>query len=191
MPRRFLLARHGQTDWNVAGRWQGQTDVPLNELGRQQARELAAAIAAAGEGIACVITSDLARAKETGAIVAAHFGLAAPRTLRELRERTYGLFEGLTVDELADKHPDAWEAWRTHKTPPEGAESIADARARMHAVIGALAAESEEPALIVTHGGVMRLWLLDVVGDQVPPLHNVITYAVDHDGGRFSARILR
>lgn len=189
MPRRLYLARHGETEWNALGKLQGHTDIPLNERGKQQARELAAGVR--GAGIGSVITSDLLRSHQTGTIVAEVLGLAAPRVLPELRERKFGIFEGLTRDECVARYPDAWHAWHSRRVAPEGAEALDAAAARMGAVLGELIAESEEPALIISHGGVMRLWLLEVVGDRLPPLHNGIMYAVEHDGARFSARLRR
>lgn len=188
MPRPLYIARHGETAWNAAGRLQGLTDIPLNERGQQQARDLATSLSA--HGIRTVITSDLTRARETGAIVAEVLGLAQPRIVPELRERGHGIFEGLTRDEIIERHPEAWRAWDAHRTPPDGAEALAAATARMHAILGTLVAEADDTALIISHGGVMRLWLLDVIGDDVPPLHNAVTYAVSHDGARFSARRL-
>lgn len=190
MPRRLLLARHGETEWNALGRLQGHTDIPLNERGKQQARDLARAIEDARTGVRHVITSDLARARETGEIVAIALGLAPPRIIPELRERKFGIFEGLSRGEITARYPQAWKAWQMQQTPPEGGEPLASATARIHAVLEQLHAEGGEPALIVSHGGVMRLWLLEILGTHIPPLHNGVTYAVDHDGTRFSARVL-
>ncbi|HUS29085.1 MAG TPA: histidine phosphatase family protein [Kofleriaceae bacterium] len=188
MPRLYL-ARHGETEWNAIGRLQGHTDVPLNERGRQQARELAAAVRTLGIG--SVITSDLARARETGAIIAGELGLGEPRVVAELRERRIGVFEGLTRDECMVRYPEAWAAWHARTGVPDGAEALAEATARMHAVLGTLAEEPGDPALVVSHGGVMRLWLVDVLGRAVPPLHNGITFAIERDGAAWSAVMLR
>jgi broad specificity phosphatase PhoE len=190
MPRRLLLARHGETDWNALGRFQGATDIPLNERGKEQARELANALRAANTGLRHVVTSNLARARETGAIVADVLGLDAPRVMPDLREYTLGVFEGLTRAEIRARHEAAWYAWQTENVPPEGGEPNAAATARVHAVIEALASEGGEPALIISHGGVMRLWLMEVLGEHIPQLHNGVTYAIDHDGARYTARIL-
>jgi probable phosphoglycerate mutase len=190
MSRRLLLARHGETDWNALGRFQGSTDIPLNERGRRQARELADVLRAANTGLRHVVTSDLARARETGAIVADVLGLAAPRVIPDLREYKLGVFEGLTRDEINARHAAAWMAWQADNTPPEGGESNADATARVHAVLDGLIGEGGEPALVISHGGVMRLWLIAVLGETIPHLHNGVTYAIDHDGARYTARIL-
>lgn len=185
--RRLLLARHGETTWNAIGRLQGHTDIPLNDRGRDQARDLARSLAEAA--LAAVITSDLARARETGEIVADVLGLAAPRIVPALRERKFGVFEGLTRDECLERFPEAWRAWHAQTGVPEGAEALEDATARMRATLGSLAAEPGGPALVISHGGVMRLFLLDVLGVAPPPLHNGVTYVVHHDGERFSASL--
>jgi probable phosphoglycerate mutase len=175
----ILLARHGETDWNAIGRLQGHTDVELNANGRAQARALARELAAAR--ITAVWTSDLARARETGAIVAAELGLAAPRTLAELRERRFGVFEGLTRDECAARYPDAWSAWTSRTEHPPGGESREDATARMIRAIDRIRAEASV-SLVVTHGGVMRLWIANVTGETVPLVGNGAVYTVEHDG---------
>jgi probable phosphoglycerate mutase len=185
MRRRLLLARHGETEWNAIGRLQGHTDIPLNERGRGQARELAAALA--DHGIERVVTSDLIRARETGSIVAQALGLPAPDIVPELRERRFGVFEGLTRDECRQRYPAAWQAWHDRTGVPDGAEALDVAVERMHAALAVLLAERAATALVVSHGGIMRLWLAEVSGAAVPPLPNGATYLVDHDGARFSA----
>ncbi len=181
--RRILLARHGETEWNALGRLQGHTDIPLNEVGRAQARALAASVAAAG--IAAVVTSDLARARETGEIVAAALGLGAPAIDPDLRERRFGEFEGLTRDECAERHPEAWRAWQARIGGPPGAEPRERAIERVAAALSRLAAAGGGPLLVVTHGGVMRLWLMDVTGEDVPFITNASVFGLEHDGARF------
>src|SRR5512135_227638 len=107
---RLLLVRPGETEWKAVGRLQGHSDIPLNDTGRAQAKELAARLAA--HGISRVWTSDLARARETGAIIAAHLGLGEPVIETDLRERRFGIFEGLTRDEIAARYPVEWRAWQ-------------------------------------------------------------------------------
>jgi len=184
--RRLYLARHGETEWNAIGRLQGHTDIPLNTRGRDQARALATALPGA---ITSVVTSDLQRAHETGAIVARELGLPPPRVVPELRERAFGVFEGLTRDECMTRYPAAWAAWHAQTGVPEGAEPLASATARMHAVLATLAAEDGGPALVISHGGVMRLWLVDVLGGPVAPLHNGVTWAVDLVDARWRATL--
>ena len=182
--RSLVLARHGQTSWNALGKLQGHTDIALDDVGREQARTLASTLT----GIRTVWTSDLGRARETGEIVAAALGLAVPRIDPELRERQFGVFEGLTRDECATQHPDHWAAWLAQTTAPPGAEPREEAVARMGRVLERIAAREEGPALVVTHGGVMRLWLMHLLGTSVPLIANTATYHVEHAGGAFALR---
>jgi len=184
--RRILLARHGETEWNALGRLQGHTDIPLNEMGRSQARSLAAGVV--GAGIEAVVTSDLARARETGEIVAAALGLGAPAIDPALRERRFGVFEGLTRVQCAANHPEAWRAWKEQTTAPPGGEPSTAAVARMAEVLARLAAGEGGPMLVISHGGVMRLWLMDTLGETVPLIANAAVYAIEHDGRRLRVR---
>ncbi|MEZ5187956.1 MAG: histidine phosphatase family protein [Microbacterium sp.] len=100
----LLLVRHGETDWNAARRIQGSTDIPLNDTGREQARETAAALAARFAGQAPVVaSSDLSRARETAEIIAEALGVAGPRLYPQLRERSYGVAEGMTIEEYLER----------------------------------------------------------------------------------------
>ncbi|MEO8706235.1 MAG: histidine phosphatase family protein [Kofleriaceae bacterium] len=184
MPR-LVLARHGRTEWNALGKLQGCTDIPLDETGRDQARALGAALT--GEGIGAVWSSDLLRAKETASIVATVLELGEPHIDPELRERKFGVFEGLTRSECATRHPEAWRAWLARTVAPPDGEQVADAVARIHRVLHRLATTDGKPVLVVSHGGVMRLWLMNVLGSTIPLLGNGAMYHVEHDGSRFSA----
>jgi broad specificity phosphatase PhoE len=151
----ILLARHGETDWNVPPqRVMGSADVPLNERGREQARALARELA--GEGIAAVRSSHLARARETAEVVAAALGLAVEVDER-LAESRRGAWEGRLLQEIARDEPDAWRAWRRagaeFRFP--GGESLAEHAARVAAALADLA-RGPLPALAVCHGGTIR-----------------------------------
>lgn len=182
-PRRILLARHGETAWNALGKLQGHTDIALNDTGRGQARALAASLARAG--IRTVWASDLGRARETAEIVATALGLAPPQIEPALRERRFGVFEGLTREECAAQHPDAWHAWHVRTATPPGAEERERAVERLGAALTRIAERGDGPALVVSHGGVMRLWLMNWLDPHMGPIGNGATFVLDHDGTAF------
>lgn len=101
---RICIIRHGETDWNVEKRIQGHTDIPLNDTGRAQA--LAMAFNAAHQRFHAIYSSDLLRAMETAAALAQREDHAV-KALPQLRERHYGIFQGLTAAEAAVRHPQA------------------------------------------------------------------------------------
>jgi probable phosphoglycerate mutase len=182
MPRIIYLSRHGETDWNAEGRWQGHTDKPLNETGRRQARELAETLRTAS--LAGVVTSDLLRARETAEIVASVLGLAVDYIDPDLRERTIGVFEGLTRDECERLHPEAWTAWIERRVPPPGAEPHQPLAERVTQAIGRAAeriAGGLAPVLLVTHGGAMRAALAHA-GHTAPPIKNTGVYRLEWHG---------
>jgi len=188
--RRILLARHGETAWNALGKLQGHTDIALNDVGRDQARALAASFRDAG--ITAIWTSDLSRARETGEIIADLLGLAAPTVDPELRERQFGVFEGLTRHECAAQHPEAWQLWLAQTGTPPGGETRGGAAARLRRALGRIAATATiegGPALVVSHGAVMRLYLIELLGARVPVMANGTTYVVEHDGAEVRARL--
>ncbi len=171
--RLLYLARHGETDWNAAGRWQGHTDVPLNDHGRAQARALAAELA--GLGVEAAVASDLSRAHETARIVAGELAIALAYTDPGLRERSFGVFEGLTREECAAHHAEAWHAWTEHRRAPGGAETQEAVAARVVSAVERVAlqiARDDAPALVVTHGGALRALVSAVTGQMPPPVKN-------------------
>ena len=108
---KLLLARHGQTDWNVAQRFQGQSDVPLNEIGRQQANALADRLLA--QPINIIYASDLQRATETAKMIMQKSGCKPDLHLdSRLREMNFGAWEGLTYKEIKQSNPTALAAWK-------------------------------------------------------------------------------
>jgi probable phosphoglycerate mutase len=150
----FLLVRHGETDWNAERRWQGHADRPLNERGRAQAKELAELLA--GEPIDAVYSSDLSRARETAAAVAARLG-ADVRTLRELREIDVGEFSGLTAADVEERHPEAMRRLREHGYGWTSGESPRQMEERVLAALRHIAAEHPGGrVLVVGHGGTIR-----------------------------------
>ena len=188
MTKIVYLARHGETEWNALGKLQGRTDIPLNDVGRAQARALAARLE--GERIASVTTSDLSRASETGAIVADAIRVTARHVDPDLRERSFGVFEGLTRDECAARFPAEWRAWVDHTITPAGAEPREDAVARMVRAMTRIAAPPPgEVSLVISHGGAMRLLLLEWLGVSVAPIANGTVYRVEITGEGFAAAV--
>jgi 2,3-bisphosphoglycerate-dependent phosphoglycerate mutase len=149
----LLLTRHGETDWNAERRWQGNSDPPLNERGREQARELAALL----DGVDVVYSSDLARACETAEIIAERLGLEV-RLDPRLRERSFGAWEGKTWDELEERHAEAlgrWQAGETHGA--EDSEPYEDFSGRVESFLeDVLRKHPAERVLVVGHGGSIR-----------------------------------
>lgn len=183
MRRLVYVARHGETDWNAAGRWQGHTDVPLNETGRAQAKALAGRLREVR--LAGVVASDLSRAHETARIVASELGVSLAYVERELRERGFGVFEGLTRGECETKHAEAWRAWLGDRRPPEGAEGIEALTGRIVAAVGRAAervARDGEPALVVTHGGALRSVVASVTGELPPLVENGAVWVLVWEG---------
>jgi broad specificity phosphatase PhoE len=150
----LLLARHGQTDWNAERRWQGHTDRPLNERGRAQAKALAERLA--DVELTAIYSSDLARARDTAAVVAERQGLEV-RTLRDLREVDVGSWAGLTRAEAEARFPEAFARWQEGHPGWADGESYEAMTARVvRAAREIAAAEHESPALVVTHAGPIR-----------------------------------
>lgn len=150
------LVRHAQTDWNMERRFQGQSDIPLNETGRQQARQLAGSLAAAGKAFEAVYSSPLSRAMQTASAVAERLNLplqAEPR----IREANLGEWEGMLAEEIPLRYPDLVEARRRDpfNVPPPGeqAENVASIAGRASQAMDAISRHHNgQPVLVVTHG---------------------------------------
>lgn len=187
MTRFIYLVRHGETEWNRLGRWQGTTDIVLSDVGRAQARGLVDRLRDAG--LRRVFASDLRRARETAEIVATALELPAPIADARLRERGFGCFEGLTREECAARFPEAWERYHLDRrwTPP-GAEVHEDVVARVLRAMNEIAGRLSEgqSALVVSHGGTMRSFMHAITGAAPPPLENGAVIRVRYRRGRFT-----
>jgi alpha-ribazole phosphatase len=164
---RLLLVRHGLTDWNAAQRFQGQHDVPLNDIGRHQAAALAERLA--GEPLQAIFASDLQRARATAAaIVDRH---PCPITIEaRLREISFGAWEGLTYAEIAAGHPEVLAAWEKNilENAPPGGETLNQLAGRVQAVLDELLlAQDGETILLVAHGGPLQVLICLALG--LPP----------------------
>jgi broad specificity phosphatase PhoE len=164
---RLFLVRHGQSEWNAVGRWQGHADPPLSKLGRAQAHQAAASIA--GE-VDAVVSSDLGRAFDTATIMADVLDLGPVSVDPRWRERDVGQFTGLTRPEIEQRWPRILEA----STPdiPGGESSGELLRRGLEAVDAAVATYGDARALVVSHGGLIRR-LERHVGAPVTPLPNL------------------
>lgn len=186
---RVVLVRHGETDYNRQGRWQGSgSDVPLNETGRTQARALARALA--GCPLEALYTSDLVRAVETAAIIAETTGLE-PLTEPALREMSHGRWEGRTRDEVllawAAEHA-AFEAdpWSVRRP---GGDSYGDLARRLWPALDRIARDHRGARVVaVTHGGPIRLVLARVLDRPLTEraafgVENASRFTVEASGG--------
>jgi probable phosphoglycerate mutase len=150
---RLILWRHGRTEWNASGRFQGQLDPPLDEEGRNQAVLAAPHLVASGlaRGEAVVVSSDLSRTAETAATLTALLGVPLHLDPR-LREHGMGSWEGLTRTEVAQKFPDQYADWMAGR--PVRGRGGEDPEAVADRAVAALADLPDAPvAVIVTHGG--------------------------------------
>jgi broad specificity phosphatase PhoE len=153
------LIRHAESTWNAAGRWQGQADPPLSERGRQQALELARELRV--EELELLISSDLARAAQTAAILGEQLGLEVhPEPL--LRELDAGRWSGLMRREIEARDPEALARFDASEPGARagGGESLLELRQRARRALAALAAAHPgRRVAVVTHGGVIRALL--------------------------------
>lgn len=190
----LLLIRHGETAWNRERRMQGHIDIPLSDAGLRQAQALGQALAA--ERPDAIYSSDLGRARATVQPVAdAH---QMPVVLREsLRERCYGAFEGLLYDEISQRYPEAFAAWRArelHARFPAG-EREAETQQEFHdravkAVTDIVLAHAAGKLVVVTHGGVLDCLYREATGMCIEAERNfgIVNAAINRlqwDGQRF------
>jgi broad specificity phosphatase PhoE len=195
--RTLVLVRHGVTHYNLERRFQGQTDIPLSDEGREEARALRARLANLADlahlfddGRTLVASSDLKRAHETAELAFGVPGRAIATDAR-LRELSFGVFEGLTRDEIDARYPEMMAAWVNgdDTIAIEGGETRAQARARGLASIFDLtqrATDAQDHVVVVTHGGLMRQVIRACFEDGAEPwrisYHNTATHLIRIEG---------
>jgi 2,3-bisphosphoglycerate-dependent phosphoglycerate mutase len=170
---RLLLARHGLTDWNASQRFQGQADIPLNATGRLQAARLGRRLA--GQQLQAIFCSDLQRARSTAAAVAEvtqALTRQAPLIYPEpdLREMSFGGWEGMTFAEIERSDPERLVAWQADllRVAPPGGETLQQVVDRVQAALErVLAPAIEGDYLIVAHGGPLQILVCLALG--LPP----------------------
>lgn len=160
---RLIVWRHGNTDWNASHRVQGQTDVPLNAVGRQQAVDAAELLIKMRPDV--IVSSDLHRAADTAAALAALTGLSVGYDKR-LRERFFGAWQGLTMTEVADLHPGEFARWTAGEEVGGDIETLYDLGARVSAALEAAAALAPPGGTVVvaTHGAAARQGIGHLLG---------------------------
>ena len=161
----LILVRHGETDWNRELRFQGHVDLPLNDMGHEQARRLGLRLA--GEVVQQLVCSDLLRARQTAQPVVAQLGAQlAPAFLIDealdvdLREQNFGVVDGLRVPEVQQQHPQAWQQWLQFGADYAfaGGETVRQFHARVMAAVQRLSLMyTGQSVVVVTHGGVLDM----------------------------------
>lgn len=169
------IIRHGETDWNVAGRWQGHADPVLNARGQKQAAQLARYLADSAVQLDAIYSSDLQRAAQTAAAIRERLAVPLHYDPR-LREFNLGVFQGLTGAEIQERFPEEYVMWRS----PDMAYTIPNGESRLMLRDRVLAAwtditanQAQRRLVIVTHGGTIR-HLLEQLFPDLPDfkLHN-------------------
>jgi probable phosphoglycerate mutase len=184
---RFLLVRHGETEWNRVERFRGRADVPLNHTGLAQAEATGERVAAEWQPVA-VYTSPLSRSVKTAEAIARHFNLPV-QIHPDMVDIDYGEWQGLTPDEARQRWPDEIEAWynRPDLALIPGGESLEELRQRAMRMVTALARRHPDQIIVmVGHTVINRIILLGVLGlgnerfwrlKQEPCAINVFDYA--------------
>lgn len=170
----FCLIRHGQTDWNLEGRYQGQSDAPLNDTGRAQAHDLGALLK--DQSFAAIFTSDLSRAKETAEIVASYLNLPVLIDVR-LREIHQGEWEGQLVGDIRKRYAELWEKRSVDPASvrPPGGETVGEVALRAHTALDDITRlHPDANVMIASHGLTLATILCKVKGIPVGKAYEVI-----------------
>lgn len=185
MAATLFLIRHGETEGAEIRRYKGSLDVPLSENGQRQMERVAAFVkeslaAGPGKGLEAVYSSDLSRARRSAEIVGRPYGLE-PAIIPGLRERNFGIWEGMSFDEIRAKYPAEFSAWASDplRYSPMGGESTLGVRERVVSSLCEITGRHpDSPVAIVSHGGVNRIILCHFLG---MPLENI--FRVEQDYG--------
>ena len=171
---KLILTRHGQTDWNREGRYQGQADPPLNSTGRQQAQALADRLA--DRSLEAIYSSDLQRAFETAQIIAQRHGLPVRQDQR-LREINQGEWEGLRIEEIIARYPQIWAAFLDDPLQgqaPGGEPPLLVAERVWAAVSDIAKLYPTGTVLIVSHGFALATLLVRIYGVSFSQVYSYI-----------------
>lgn len=164
---KLYLVRHGESEWNILSKVQGQSNTNLTNKGREQARKAARRLMK--EKIDVIFSSDLNRALDTAKIIGEILGLEV-NTLEELREIRFGVWEGLTTQEIIDKYNNEHIIWMTepHKLNLPNAESLIDLQERLLRIVNILFKDNgDKNILIVSHGASIKALILGLLGIDI------------------------
>ncbi|HET9096001.1 MAG TPA: histidine phosphatase family protein [Candidatus Baltobacteraceae bacterium] len=167
----FTFVRHGSTQWNSQRRFQGQSDIPLDERGRAQAQALAALLR--GEDFDHAVSSDLSRAYDTARAIRGDLPLERDERWREF---AFGAWEGLTWEQILERFPEAADQqWSVAKRyAPPGGETFESVQARVSHALDDLAASGHANVLIVTHAGPLHAMLHTFFGNRESEYQEVL-----------------
>lgn len=189
---KLYLIRHGQTDWNVAGKIQGSTDIPLNETGKRQAACLAKGMEK--RPVSRVFTSTLSRAYETARAIGDSQNVPV-YGLFELQEVNYGYWEGLTMEEIEQRYPKELQQWYLSpvEVAPPGGETQTQVYERCKAAINRILEQGDGDVAVVSHGATVVFlleYMLDGTGrdeedDIIVGNASISTVEYDRDLKRF------
>ncbi|MBQ7169759.1 MAG: histidine phosphatase family protein [Synergistaceae bacterium] len=161
--RRIILARHGQTEWNLHFRFQGRTNIQLTDEGMSQAHSLAERLKSWPPDV--IYSSPLDRAMFTAKTAADKFGLV-PVIIPELEEINFGSWEGLSLVSLEQEQPVAYNRWRSDPffNPPDGAETWPEIETRLNRAVNIMLGSPHKRIIAVTHGGIIRALYAVILG---------------------------
>ncbi len=160
---RIVLWRHGRTEWNLQHRWQGQSDIPLDIIGKAQAEAAAEKLARLQPSK--IVSSDLMRAADTAQYLSHVTGLEVTLDKR-LRETSGGLWEGLTYTEIDEQHGESLKSWQQDITVRAGVtgETRGEVATRVAEAISEYAKDATGTLVVATHGGSARAATLELLG---------------------------
>jgi broad specificity phosphatase PhoE len=203
-PVRLALVRHGETVGHSSIRYYGRTDVALSDLGRRQMRAAREWLAArdGARGFAPVFTSPLVRATESARIIAGKDAAAA--AIEEFVEVDFGLFEGLTAEEIAERYPEEFRRWNSNRLAPDFVYPEGESRAAFVARVARGTARMlalwhdaraggrvGSNALLVAHRGVIRAVVFQLTGELEPHIDLGSIHILEEEPGGADLRIAR
>lgn len=166
----IILIRHGETQWNIEGRWQGHADSPLTKKGVNQAKAVAKRLRETS--FSALYSSDLGRAMQTATIISHVTGHEIVADQR-LRERNVGVLQGMTLKEMMTRYPEEWSQYQSQKAEyviPEGESANQRSQINIEFLTGIAKKHMGECAVIITHGGVLNNLFKHVL--KIPPEGN-------------------